>query len=109
MIKTPGFYDNEHLHICSICLRLAVSSLTEIQYLQIEPGGKGTHTDESMMLKMFYLYGFIRWTKCIRWTIENSYLLVYKLFEFLSLQSEIKQKLSSVQKITLLLQLLIRK
>ena len=30
-----GFYDNAHLHICSICLRLVVSSLIEIQYLQV--------------------------------------------------------------------------
>ena len=35
-----------------------MSSLTEIQYLQIETSEKGTHTNESMMLKMFYLYGF---------------------------------------------------
>ena len=26
-IKIPGFYDNAHLHICSICLRLNVSWL----------------------------------------------------------------------------------
>ena len=32
-IKTPGFYHNAHLHIYSTCLRLDVSSLTEIQYL----------------------------------------------------------------------------
>ena len=49
--KTPGFYDNAHLHVCSICLRLFVSSLKEIQYLQIEPSEKGTHTNESLMLK----------------------------------------------------------
>ena len=35
-----------------------------------------------MMLKMFYLCGFVRWTKCIWWAIENYYLLVYLLFEF---------------------------
>ena len=49
-MKTPGFYENAHLHICSICLRLVVTSLTEIQYLQIESGGKGTHTNVSIML-----------------------------------------------------------
>ena len=29
-IKTPGFYNNVHLHICSIYLTLDVSSLTEL-------------------------------------------------------------------------------
>ena len=80
-MKTPGFYDNSHLHICSICLRLIVSSLTKNQYLQIEPGQKGTHTNENMMLKIFYLYGFLRGTKCTWWALENNYWLVYKLFE----------------------------
>ena len=59
-IKALDFYDNAHLHICLICLRLAVSSLSKIQYLQIEPNEKGTHTNESMMFKMFYLCGFFR-------------------------------------------------
>ena len=81
-MKTPGFYDNAHLLICSISLKLDVSSLTEIQYLQIETNEKGTHANENMMLKMFYLYGFLRWTKYIWWAIENNYLLTYKLFEF---------------------------
>ena len=52
---------------------------------------------------MFYLYGFVRWTKYIWWAIENSYLLVYKLFEFaVEWIHEIrnKAKLSPVQKIT---------
>ena len=93
-----------HLQICSICLRLAaVSSFTEIQYLQIEPNGKRTHAMESKMLKMFYLYGFVWWTKCICWAIENNYLLFYKLIEFAVEwipATEIKQKLSSVQNIT---------
>ena len=55
-----------------------------------------------MMLKMFYMREFVRWTKCIWWAIENHYLHVYKFFEFVVnefLQSEITQKLSSVQKI----------
>ena len=52
-MKILGFYNNAHLHICSICLRFDVSSLIEIQYLQIEPSEKGTHTNESMMLKFF--------------------------------------------------------
>ena len=30
-----------------------MSSVTEIQYLQVEPCEKGTHTNESMMLKIF--------------------------------------------------------
>ena len=66
-MKTPGFYDNAHLHIYPICLRFDVLSLTETQYLHIDSSGKGTHTNESMMLlsMMFYLYGFVRWIKCI--------------------------------------------
>ena len=59
-----------------------MSSLTKTQSLQIEPSEKRTHTNESVMLKMFYLYGFVRWTKCIWLAIENNYLLVYKLLEF---------------------------
>ena len=59
-IKAPGFSNNVHLHICSKFTRLDVSSLTEIQYLQIESSEKGTYTNESMMLKMFYLYRFVR-------------------------------------------------
>ena len=55
--KALGFYDNAHLHNGSICLMLVVSSLAEFQYLQIEPSGKGTHTNESMMLKM-HLIGY---------------------------------------------------
>ena len=51
-MKTRGFYNDAYLHICSIGLRLAVSSVTEIQYLQIEPSEKRSHTNESMMLKM---------------------------------------------------------
>ena len=80
-MKAPGFCNNAHLHIHSICLKVDVSSLTEIWYLQIEPNEKGTQTNEkgtqtnekgtqtnekgtqtneSMMLKMLYLYGFAR-------------------------------------------------
>ena len=47
-IKAPGFYDNTYLHTCQICLRLVVFSLTQIQYMQIEHGGKGTSTNESV-------------------------------------------------------------
>ena len=35
-----------------------------------------------MMLGMFFLFGFARWTKCIWWAVENNYLNIYKLFEF---------------------------
>ena len=56
--------------------------ITEIDYLHLESSERGSETNESMMLKMFYLYGFVWWTKRIWWTIENNYLLVYKLFEF---------------------------
>ena len=40
-------YDNAHLYILSIFLRLDISSLTKIQYFQIEPSEKGTYTSES--------------------------------------------------------------
>ena len=78
------FYDNGHLRICSICLRLAVSSLNGVQYLQIGPTGKRADTNENNMLKKFCPYGFVRWTKCIWCAIENIYLLVYKLFEIVA-------------------------
>ena len=72
-IKTPGFYGNAYL--------IDVFSLTEIQYLQTELNERGTHNKENMILKMFYLYGFVRWTECIWCAIENNYLLVYKSLE----------------------------
>ena len=50
-IKTTGFCDNAHSYICSICLRLDIFSLTEIQNLQINPSEKETHTNESIMPK----------------------------------------------------------
>ena len=90
-------------HICSICLKLDVSSLIEIQYSQIEPSEKRTHTNESMMLKMFYLYGFVRWTKCIWSAIENDYLFIYQLFEFVVEWIPLiryKAEIYSVKKIT---------
>ena len=52
---------------------------------------------------MIYLYGFVRWRKCIWWTIENNYLPVYKLFEFAVEWIPLirnKEVLSSVQKFT---------
>ena len=57
--KNNCFYNKAHLNICSICCVF----IAEIWYFQIEPGGKKTHANESMMLKMFYLSGFVRWTK----------------------------------------------
>ena len=62
-IEVPGFYDNAHLSIFSICLIFDMSSLTEIQHLEIESSEKGTHTNERMMLKMFYLCGFVKMNK----------------------------------------------
>ena len=38
----------------------SMCSLTEIQYLQIEPSEKGTYTNGSMILKICSLYGFVR-------------------------------------------------
>ena len=111
--KNACFYDNAHFYICLICWRLNVSSLTKIQYLQIEPSEKRTHTNENMMLKMFFLYGFVRWGNSIWWAIENTYLLFYKFFEFPvewipAIRNKTEQKLSSVQKSLTLLQLLIK-
>ena len=37
-----------------------MSLVTEIQYFHIEPSEKGTHANESMMIKIFYLDGFVR-------------------------------------------------
>ena len=71
MEKLLIFYNNARLHICSIRLRLDLSSLTKNQYLQTEPSENGMYTDESMMLKISYLYGFVRWTKCIWWAVEK--------------------------------------
>ena len=42
--------------------------------MQNELSEKGTHSNKSMMLKMFYLQGFVRWTKCIWWVVENNYM-----------------------------------
>ena len=46
-IKTLRFYSNAYLHDLP---RLYNSSLTEIQYLQIEPSEKKAHTNKHMML-----------------------------------------------------------
>ena len=46
-IKTLRFYSNAYLHDLS---RLYNYSLTEIQYLQIEPSEKKAHTNKHMML-----------------------------------------------------------
>ena len=69
-------------------------SLTEIQYFQIEPGGKGAHTNGSIMFKIFYLYGFVTGQKRI---------IIYSFISFLSLQlneklqSQIKHESSLVE------------
>ena len=69
-------------------------SLTEIQYFQIEPGGKGTHTNGSIMFKMFYLYGFVN---------GQNRTIIYLFISFLSLQlheklqSQIKRESSLVE------------
>ena len=74
-IKAPGLCNSTHI--------LHLSSSTEIQYLQIVPSEKGTHTNQSMMFKEFYLYEFFRWTKCMWWAMVNNHLLVYNLFVIL--------------------------
>ena len=53
---------------------------------------KGADSNESMMLKMFYLFGFVRWTKYTWWAKESNYLLVYKLFEFACWMNSCNQK-----------------
>ena len=92
-IKTPGSYENAYLHIWSICVKQYVSSLIQIQYLQIESSDKGTLTNENMILKMFYQSALMG----CRISSFISFLSL-QLNEFL--QSEINQKLSSVQEIT---------
>ena len=60
-----------------------------------------------MVLQMFYLYGFLRWTKCIWWALENNYLLVDNLFEFaVECITAVKNKAETC---IALLQLIIRK
>ena len=59
-----------------------MSSLTKIQYLQIEPNGKGTPTNESMMLKMFICKDSSDQQSAFDGGIKNNYLLAYKLFQF---------------------------
>ena len=57
--------------------------------MQIEPSGKGTNSNENLMLGIKCLYGyvkyvyrFVRRTKCIWWAIGNNYLHVYMLYAF---------------------------
>ena len=73
MVNHKSIWFYTHLHICSTCLRLHVSSLTKIHYLQIKPSERGTHNNRTMMLN---LYGFVRWTRCIWWAIEDNYMFV---------------------------------
>ena len=79
-IETPGFYDITHCSIIS--LRLDVSSLTEIQYLSIEPNEYGMHTDESMMLKNFLSVRIRQMNKVHLMGYKNNYLiyLLKKIF-----------------------------
>ena len=62
------------MHVCLVCLKLDVSSFTEIQYLEIEWSDKGTLTIESMMLNIcanlsdeqfFFCQGFLSQTLAI--------------------------------------------
>ena len=87
----------------AVTLILIVSSLTQTQYLQIEPSGKGAHTNDRISLKCFIctdssdeqntFNGLCKISICSFIRFLN-----LQLNEFL--QSEIKQKLSSAQKIT---------
>ena len=54
-MKTPSFYNDADLHIC-----FDAYSLAGIQFLELEPSDKGTHTNESIILKMCYLHEFVR-------------------------------------------------
>ena len=46
------FVEDVSVTFANLVINLA---LTEIQYLQIEPSEKGTNTNKSLMLKMFFL------------------------------------------------------
>ena len=76
---------------------------TRCVYFKIEPSETWAHANESMILKIFYLYGFVRWTKCIWWLYN---LTICSFINFLSLQlndilqSEIKQNYLQFKKIT---------
>ena len=66
IIKTSGFCGNAHL---LDLFKTRCFFIKRIQYLQIKPSEQETCTNKSMMVKMFHLFGFIRWTKCIWWAI----------------------------------------
>ena len=53
MIKADGFYNNAYLHICSTCLRLGVSSQTEIHYCRLNQVKEEYITIELWCLKWF--------------------------------------------------------
>ena len=50
-----GFYNTVHFHICLICVKLVVSSLTETQYLRTKPSGKKKNNSKTLMLKTKFL------------------------------------------------------
>ena len=50
-----GFYNTVHFHICSICVKLVVSSLTETQYLPTKASGKKKNNSKTLMLKTKFL------------------------------------------------------
>ena len=57
MVNHKSIWFYTHLHICSTCLTLDVSSQIKIHYLQIKPSERGAHNNRTMMLN---LYGFVR-------------------------------------------------
>ena len=73
--NTFGFYDNPRLG--------CVESLwTQIKYLKIKPNEKGSHTNESIMFKLFFPQRFFKLRKYIWRAIKNFCLFL----SFLSLQ-----------------------
>ena len=106
--KQLSFYDIAHFHICSICFLFEDSLCLYYQKLSICRLNQVER--EHIPMKVWCLKCFV----CTDSSDEqntfdghdyygNDYLFVYKLFEFeldKFLQLEIKQKLSSIQKIT---------
>ena len=65
------------VNVSSICLRLVLSLLTTIQYLQIEPSKKGIHNNENMMLKCFICTDSSYEQSAFDGLKKNNYFLVY--------------------------------
>ena len=99
-------------HICSICLRVSLSLLTEVQYFKIEPCEKITNTNESMIRNMFFCADLLDEHSAfdgLQKIIICSFIIILNLHLNEFLQLEIKQKLSLVQKITCIIAIAYKK